>query len=124
MGGSVFEALKAIDYLRLSTFPVYTIVEGYVASATTLLSIFGQRRLITKHSRMLIHQISNSLYGWLTMHELEDEYINAQELTDQLIQIYVDKTKMTRKQLEKFFKHDRWWSAQECLEKGLVDQII
>jgi hypothetical protein len=31
---------------------------------------------------------------------------------------------LTRKDLVKILKHDLDWNAEECLEKGLVDEII
>ena len=40
---------------------IITIIEGGCASAATLLSIVGTKRLITKNSFILIHQISSQL---------------------------------------------------------------
>ena len=38
-GGGVFAAFAAIDFIKQSKIPVYTVVEGATASAGTLMSV-------------------------------------------------------------------------------------
>jgi len=121
-GGSVFSAFNVIDAMRRSKYPIVTIIEGASASAATLISVCGHERWITQHGYMLIHQLSSGCWGKFT--EIQDEYDNLKEITKHIYSIYDDKTNMTKKQLVKLLKHDRWWNAETCLEKGLVDKII
>ena len=53
-GGSIFAAMAGIDHIRECPIPIITIIEGSAASAATLLSVVGDKRLITKHAHMLI----------------------------------------------------------------------
>jgi ATP-dependent protease ClpP protease subunit len=39
-------------------------------------------------------------------------------------EIYIEKTKLTREELEIQLKKDELWDAKTCLEFGLVDEII
>ena len=121
-GGSIFSAFSVIDAMRRSKYPIVTIVEGASASAATLISVCGHERWITRHGYMLIHQLSSACWGKMT--EIEDEYDNLKELMEQIYKIYEEKTHLTRPQLRKILKHDRWWGAEQCLESGLVDKII
>jgi ATP-dependent protease ClpP protease subunit len=41
-----------------------------------------------------------------------------------LKEIYTSHSNLTSKQLDKIMKKDSDWYAEECLEKGLVDEII
>lgn len=123
MGGSIFDAFNVIDTIMRSKIPIVTIIEGASASAATLISISGHERWITEHGYMLIHQLSSTYWGKMKMEEIEDEYHNLKELTARLIDHYAKRTTMTKKQLTEFFKHDRWWDAKKCLERGLVDKI-
>ena len=43
-GGSVFAGLAAMDYIRTSTVPVCSVVDGCAASAATLMSIVAKMR--------------------------------------------------------------------------------
>jgi ATP-dependent protease ClpP protease subunit len=121
-GGSVIAAFSAIDCIESCKVPVHTIIDGYAASAATLISVCGAKRYIKKHASMLIHQVRSGMWG--KMSEIEDDYLNLQKTHDQIKQIYVEKTTLKRKNLSKILKHDIDWDAKTCLENGLVDEII
>jgi len=121
-GGSVVAALSAIDCIEESKVPIHTIIDGYAASAATLISVHGSKRYIKKNASMLIHQLRSGIWG--KMSEINDDYINLQK-TDKLIKkIYLEKTKLKNKEINNILKHDLDWDAQECLKNGLVDEIL
>ena len=62
-GGCVESALSSIDLILTSNCPVHTIIEGYAASAATMISIVGKKRFIHKNAHMLIHQMSAGFWG-------------------------------------------------------------
>ena len=51
-------------------------------------------------------------------------YKNMKKIHERIKDMYEEKTNLTRKDLVKILKHDLDWNAEECLEKGLVDEII
>ena len=121
-GGSVVAAFSAIDCIESCKVPVHTIIDGYAASAATLISVCGAKRFIRKHASMLIHQVRSGMWG--KMSEIDDDYANLQKTHEQIKKIYVEKTKLSRKELAKILKHDIDWDAETCLKNGLVDEII
>jgi ATP-dependent Clp protease protease subunit len=121
-GGSILAAFTIIDAMRQSKFPIVTIIEGGSASAATLISVFGHERWMTKHGYMLIHQLSSMCWG--KMEEIDDEHENLKQWMEHIYKIYEDKTKMKRSELVKLLRHDKWWNAETCLQKGLIDKII
>lgn len=121
-GGSVLAAFGSINYIKGAKNPVHTIVDGYAASAGTLLSVVGYERYIGEYSYMLIHQISS--VHWGNMEQLKDEMANSELLMERIKEIYDEYAKIPRKKLEEILKHDLWWDAKKCLEYGLVDDII
>jgi len=121
-GGSVYDALAVVDTIKQLRVPVYTVVEGLVASAGTLLSLSGERRYIQPNAYMLIHEIRSSCWG--RMSEITDEYENLTKMTKQLTDFYVEHTKMGRKEVTKVLNKDITWNAQECIKKGIVDEIF
>ena len=120
-GGSVFAALTAIDAIKASRVPIYTIIEGATASAGTLISVVGDRRYITPSSYMLIHQLSSGCWG--KMAEIEDEMQNLKALMKQIRKIYKKHTKIPKDELSEILKHDLWFNSKKTLEVGLVDEI-
>lgn len=120
-GGCVHSALNIIDCIQTLKYPVYSIVEGYVASAGTLISVCCDKRYIMPNAYMLIHQLSSGMWG--KMAELDDQFENLTKLSEHIFSIYLEKTKIKKKGLEKFLKKDITWNADESLIKGLVDEI-
>ena len=123
-GGYITDALSGVDAIKNSKIPITTIIEGAAASAATLLSVVGAQRQITKNSSMLIHQLSGASDG--TYEQLKDELLNCTYLEDTCNKIYLGHTnkKLKRKVLDETLKHDLWWSAEKCLQHGLVDEIL
>jgi ATP-dependent Clp endopeptidase proteolytic subunit ClpP len=121
-GGSIFAATAGIDHIISCPVPVYTIVEGAVASAATLLSVVGKKRYIKPHAHMLIHQLSSEFSG--KAQEFEDEMKNIDRLMELIKAIYKQYTEVPESEINQILKHDLWWSPEKCLEYKLVDEIL
>jgi ATP-dependent protease ClpP protease subunit len=120
-GGHLLSAMSAIDAISKSDVPIHTIVDGYAASAATLMSIVGKKRLITPNSFMMIHQLSSNFSG--PMNQLEDDFKNCQSFMNRIKDLYLKNTlgKLSAEIIDEQLKHDNWWDAEMCLSKGLVD---
>jgi ATP-dependent Clp endopeptidase proteolytic subunit ClpP len=120
-GGSIFDALTAIDVMKSCKVPVHTIIEGATASAGTLMSVVGVKRFIRPNAHMLIHQLSSGYWG--KMQELEDDFENNKALMEKILDIYKEHADIPKKQLRDILKHDLWWNVDTCMKYGLVDEI-
>ncbi len=120
-GGSIFDAMTAIDVILASKIPIYTIIEGATASAGTLISVVGTKRFICPSAYMLIHQLSSEFWG--KMNEIEDDYTNLQVLMQRIKNVYKQHTTVPKKQMNEILKHDLWWDSEKCIEFGLVDEL-
>jgi len=120
-GGSVFDALTAIDVIIGCKVPIHTIIEGATASAGTLMSVVGAKRYIRPNAHMLIHQLSAG--SWGKMNELEDEHENNTLLMNKILDIYKKHADIPKKQLNEILKHDLWWESDKCMKYGLVDEL-
>lgn len=121
-GGEIMSAFSTVDIIRNMKSEVHTYVDGGVASAGTFMSVVGKKRYMGKHSSMLIHELSSEAYGKFT--EIEDEYQNLAECMKMIKKFYKEYTKIPMKKLDELLKHDIWLTPQECLEYGMVDEII
>jgi ATP-dependent protease ClpP protease subunit len=121
-GGSVFAGFAGMDMIKSNILPIHTVVDGAAASAATLLSVVGSRRLIRKNAYMLIHQLSSCLYG--KFEEIKDDMQNLERMMATIKQTYIDHARIPKDKLDDMLKHDWWLPADECLRLGLVDEII
>lgn len=120
-GGDVFSGLSTIDTIRSLKSKVYTYVEGAAASAATLISVSGARRIIGKNSLMLIHQLSSVCSG--TFERLQDENENNKRIMNLIKSIYKQYTKIPMKELDAILKRDLWLDSDTCLKYGIVDEV-
>lgn len=120
-GGSIHAAFSCIDTIKASRVPIYTVVEGFVASAGTLISVCGVKRYIRPNAYMLIHQLRSELWG--KMADIEDEASNLKKLSAHLLRIYDEHTELSKKELRELMNRELEWNADECLKRGFVDEV-
>lgn len=120
-GGSFFSALSIVDTIKSCRSPVHTYIDGFAASAATLISVVGKKRFATPNSFMLIHQ---QRMIWEGKHaDFIDEIENQKHVTETIQKIYLDHTKMKEKELQSILKRELHMPASECLKLGLIDEI-
>lgn len=122
-GGSLFPVLYIIDLIKDNSIPIYTCVDGFAASAATLMSVVGSKRYMTKNSLMLIHQLSSGTDEG-KYSEIKDQVQNMDSLMKIIINTYKENTNMTDDKLFELLQKDIWLNSTECLKYGLVDEII
>jgi len=121
-GGSIHAAFTIVDCIQSLSVPVYSVVDGFVASAGTLVSLAAEKRYIRPNAYMLIHELRSGVWG--KMSSIEEEVENLKKVMEHLQRYYTDRTKITKKQLEKLLSKDVIWNAEECIKKGVADEII
>jgi len=123
--GGHLESGDAIhDILRFISAPVNMIGTGWVGSAAThlYLAVPRERRFCLPNTRFLIHQPSGGAGG-----PASDIAIHAQEIIKARERIARTISRETGKPLDSVLldiERDRWLSAEEAVEYGLVGRII
>lgn len=123
--GGHLESGDAIhDMIRFIGAPVNMVGTGWVGSAAThlYLSVPKERRFCTPNTRFLIHQPSGGAGG-----PASDIAIHAQEIIKARERIARTISRETGKPLDTVMndiERDRWLSAEEAIEYGLVSRII
>ncbi len=125
-GGSVDDGFAIWDQIKLITSPITTLVTGLAASMGSLLSLAApaHKRFVTPYARIMIHQ--PGVGGWITG-QATDLQIHASEiekLRHRTVEIYMEATGQERAVIQKAIDRDRWFSAQEAIEFGLVGKVI
>ena len=120
-GGSIFSGLQAVDMIKNSKIPIYTVIEGSVASAGSFMSIVGKKRFMSENSYILIHQLSSTESG--SFHQLTDSYKNNKNLMKHIKKLYIEHTNINRKDLDKVLAHDIFWNFATAKKYGFVDEM-
>ncbi len=121
-GGSLMPTFYVCDTILNLNTPVNTYIDGYVASAASLISVCGDKRYMTRHSSMLIHQLSGAASG--KFNEMKDEMSNFNFFMDKVKNIYLENTNIDEITLEKLLSSDIWLDSNKCQDLGLVDYVV
>ncbi len=123
-GGSVYDALAIYDTMEFLTCDVQTVGIGVQASAAAFLlssGAKGKRQLLT-NSTVMIHQPSSGTRGKVTDQEIDlKESLRIKHLLEEIM------AKNTGQKLDKIhtdMERDKWLTAKEALDYGIVDKIV
>jgi ATP-dependent Clp protease protease subunit len=123
-GGIISSAFAIYDTMQHIQAPVNTICMGMAASAGSFLLAAGRKgkRAALPHARIMMHQPSGGATG-----SAADIEIQAKEilyLRDKLNELYAVHTGRPKDQVELDIDRDRFMSAEEAKEYGIVDKVI
>lgn len=122
-GGDLHAGLSAMQHIKNCEFDVDTYVDGYVASAGTLLLLGGKRRFMNKYSELLIHQFTVGMNGRWKHTELTEQHMNNEKLMKMFKAIYKEKTKIPTKVLNTILTKEVSLMPEECLEYRIIDGL-
>jgi ATP-dependent protease ClpP protease subunit len=122
-GGSLLPSLALVDLIRVSDIPINTYIDGYCASAASLITVVGAQRFINKHGVILIHQLKMGIEPSKYL-ELKDQSVNADTLMDIIKQIYLENTNLNPLKLDELLMHDWWLNSTLCKKYGIIDFIV
>ena len=123
-GGSVTAGLAIYDTMQYIRSDVQTICLGQAASMGALLLTAGApgKRFILPSARVMIHQPWGGVNG-----QVSDIAIHARELVrikHLMIDYFAEHTKKSREVISTDLERDFFFTAQEAVDYGLVDQIM
>jgi ATP-dependent Clp protease protease subunit len=122
-GGQVTSALAIYDVMQYIRCPVSTVCIGMAASAGSLILQAGEAglRFSLPNSKIMVHQPSGGARGMASDIEIQAEDIKK---TKRLLnEIYVKHTGQPYDVIEKTLDRDRYMSAREAKDFGLIDQV-
>ena len=123
-GGSVTAGLAVYDTMQLVSCDVSTVCMGLAASMGQFLLCGGTpgKRYALPHSRILMHQPHGGVQG-----QASDIAIQAEQiiyLKRMMAERIAFHTGQTIERIEADSDRDRWFTAEEAKEYGIVDKVI
>ena len=123
-GGSITAGMAIYDTMQYIQPDVATIGIGLAASMGQFLLSSGTqgKRYATPHARVMMHQPSGGISGTAT-----DVRINAQlilHMKTVLAELTAQQTGKSVEQINSDADRDRWFTADEALEYGFIDQVV
>ncbi len=123
-GGSIYSGLAIYDTMRFVKPDIATMCVGVAMSMGSLLLAGGTKgkRAVLPNSRILIHQPSAGFEGQST-----DIEIHAREILNlraRIDEVYSEHTGRPVEEVRADMERDRFFTAEQALEYGLVDRVL
>ncbi|NLZ57767.1 MAG: ATP-dependent Clp protease proteolytic subunit [Corynebacterium sp.] len=123
-GGSVTAGMAIYDTMKYSPCDIATYGMGLAASMGQFLLSGGTpgKRYALPHARIMMHQPSAGVGGTAA-----DIAIQAEQFAQtkrEMAKLIAEHTGQTFEQITKDSDRDRWFTAEQAKEYGLVDQVI
>ena len=123
-GGSVDSGMAIYDTMQWISNDVATVGMGLAASMGQFLLCAGakNKRYALPHARIMMHQPSAGVGG--TASDIAIQADLFRRTKQELNQLQAQHTGQPVEQIEKDSDRDRWFTAQEALEYGMVDHVV
>ena len=123
-GGLVSSGMAIYDTMQFLRAPVNTICMGMAASMGSFLLAAGRsgKRSALPHARIMMHQPSGGTQG--TASDIEIQAREILYLRAKLNELYAKHTGKPLEMIEKDMDRDRFMSAEEAKDYGLIDNVI
>lgn len=123
-GGSVDDTMAIYDTMRFISSPVATYCIGRAQSGAAVVLAAGEKgkRYALPHAKIMLHQPWGGVTG-----QAEDIRIQAEEIIkarSMINEILARHTGLDVKRLEQETDRDKYLTAREALEYGLIDEVL
>ena len=123
-GGSVSAGLAIYDTMRLIPNDVSTLALGLAGSMAQFLLCAGSpgKRFSLPHAQILMHQGSAGFGG--TAADVEIYAAQLERTSELMLRLTSEHTGQPVERVRADSMRDRWFSAEEALEYGMIDHIV
>ena len=123
-GGVVSAGMAIYDTMQFLNAPIRTICMGMAASMGAFLLASGTagKRSALPHARIMIHQPSGGAQG--TASDIEIQAREILHLRSKMNELFARHTGKKVEQIERDIDRDRFMSAEEAKDYGIIDSVI
>ena len=120
--------ISTVEQLKREGYEIHTVSKAKAMSAGFFLGMCGTKghRYADKYIEFMLHDARNFQYGTSTHADKKRDYEESKKLTDLLISLVEEHTRITKKQFTKYIdrKQDWYMFSDEALELGIIDHIL
>lgn len=119
-GGDVFEGWSIYNLLKQHPAKVTTKIDGMAASIASVIALAGDSVVMGEGAQLMIHSAWTFAAG--NARDFENVIDRLLTIDDQLIKLYVAKTKKPVSEIQGLVHAETWFTADEAIEIGLADE--
>lgn len=124
-GGDIFAAQAIYNVLKAYHGKVTAHIDGICASAATVVACGAGKVIMPRNALYMIHNPMACVFDMLDAEALSKMADTLAKVKETVVNVYKDRAgdKMSADEIIRFMNEETWMSAEEALDKGLIDEI-
>jgi ATP-dependent Clp protease protease subunit len=121
-GGDAFDGVAIMNLLRQHKADVEAFVDGYAASAATIIAMAADTVHMGTASMFMIHEPWTCSYG--NAGDLRSTADFLDKLNDGIVDLYKNRSGLSEERVREMLEAETWMSAQETVDNGFADDVV
>ena len=123
-GGDVFAANAIFTRLKDHSAKITVKVDGWAASAATIIAMAGDTIKIARNGVFMIHDPSMTVYDSYTAEEFDKLAAELRVIKNSIVNTYAMKTGKAADEISSMMSEERWWTGDEAVSEGFCDELL
>ncbi|GHV33225.1 hypothetical protein FACS18949_06580 [Clostridia bacterium] len=123
-GGDVFAAVAIFTRLKQHPANITVIIDGWAASAATIIAMAGNTVKIPAAASFMIHDPALGLLGYYTEQALSEMSNELKVAKDCIINAYLTKSGKSREDIAALMSATTWYTGEQAVEAGFCDEVL
>lgn len=123
-GGDVFAANAIFTRLKDHSAKITVKVDGWAASAATIIAMAGDTIKIAKNGVFMIHDPSMTVWDSFTAEEFEKMADELKVIKQSIVNTYAMKTGLDENDIADMMANETWWTGEDAVKNGFCDEIM
>lgn len=124
VGGDLYAGIAIYNRLKGLGANIITINDGLAASAGSIIFMSGNERRVNSGSNLMIHGAAGFMCGYYQMQDLQTAAKQLEAHNRAGINIYVETTGRTEKEIKSMVTEETWMTGQEAVDEGFATEVI
>ena len=123
-GGDVFAANAIFTRLKDHTAKITVKIDGWAASAATIIAMAGDTIKIARNGVFMIHDPAMTVWDTFRAEDFEKMADELKVIKQSIVNTYAMKTGMGTDDIAALMSDEKWWTGDEAVENGFCDELM
>ena len=123
-GGDVFAANAIFTRLKDHTAKITVKIDGWAASAATIIAMAGDTIKIARNGVFMIHDPAMTVWDTFRAEDFEKMADELKVIKQSIVNTYAMKTGMGTDEIAVLMSEEKWWTGDEAVTNGFCDELM
>lgn len=123
-GGDVFAANAIFTRLKDCSAKIIVKIDGWAASAATIIAMAGDTIKIAKNGVFMIHDPAMTVWDTFTAEDFEKMAEELKVIKQSIVNTYAMKSGRDAQDIEQLMSVETWWTGEDAVSNGFCDEIM